>query len=729
MAIEKIINVKVAGTNEIVQIQQAVDKTNQSTDKLTKSNKDLDNVIVKTYSNYGKKTKDLESAIDSFIKKQDEEIENTKDLIAVKKESAEVDAGTLDLMSKLDGATGGYIGKFQELQGGLKAGIGLFKSLKIAIAGTGIGLLVIAIGSLVAYFNESAEGGKKLANIMSYVGVITKSLTDGFAKLGELIAWVFENPKEAIAEMGTAIKENIANRITGLLQLIPRLGEAMSLVFKGEFKEAGKVAVNALAQVVTGQEDIIGKFGEMAEAGRKWAEEMQRQANEVQRIAQLRADALKIENGLIVETAKSNRQLSELRDKANNSDLYNSKQRQKYLREANALEQKITNEQLKSAQLKLQAIQAEDKLNKVAREDSKEQLEAEAQVINLLGQREQANRNLSNSLYSIRKADAEKYKSLREAEQAKIKEEKDKEIAERQKQLDSLLSIEQNAIKAREDLLAKTDQQRLDLEKERQLKALEEIKLNEEEKRNALIEINELFDLKQKEIDDAKEKEAEEKAIEDKYKMLEELQLTEEQRLQIISDIDDLILESNQLTEKERTALYDKQAKARIKIAEKEAENKSKLNSAIAQGAEALSGIIGKQTAIGKTLAVASSLINTYASIAGQLKAFSSIPVPGFAIAQAIATGLVGFASVKDILSVKVPESGGADAGAGGVAPSAPAVNLVGSTDSNQIAETINSQTDQQNENANKPMRAYVVTKDISTQEELERNASDSSSF
>lgn len=729
MAIEKIINVKVAGTNEIVQIQQAVDKTNQSTDKLTKSQKDLESAINSGSKNSVSNTNNLTKATDKATASIKEETEATKELNQVKEESAEVNADTLDLMSKLDGATGGYIGKFQELQGGLKAGIGLFKSLKIAIAGTGIGLLVIAIGSLVAYFQESAEGGKKLANIMSYVGVITKSLTDGFVKLGELIAWAFENPKEAISELGTAIKENIVNRVTGLLQLIPRMGDAISLVFKGEFKEAGKVAVNALAQVVTGQEDIIGKFGEMAEAGRQWAEEMQRQANEVQRIAQMRADALKIENGLIVDTANANRQLADIRDKANNADLYSSKQRQAFLKQANALEQKLTNEQLKSAQLKLNAIQAENRLNKVLREDSKEQLEAEAQVINLISQREQANRNLSNSINSIRKADAEKYKALKDAEKARQKELDDKEIAERQKQLDALLSIEQNAIKSREDLLAKTDQQKMDLEKERQLKALDQIKLNEEEKRNALIEINELFDLKQKEIDDAKEKEAEEKAIEDKYKMMEELQLTEEERLQIITDIDSLILESNQLTEKERTALYDKQAKARIKIAEKEAENKQKLNSAIAQGAEALSGIIGRQTAIGKTLAVASSLINTYSSIAGQLKAFSGIPVPGFAIAQAVATGLVGFASVKDILSVKVPNSGGADVGGAGGSPTAPAVNLVGATDSNQIAETINSQTETQTENANKPMRAYVVGKDISTQEELERNASDSSSF
>ena len=70
--------------------------------------------------------------------------------------------------------------------------------------------------------------------------------------------------------------------------------------------------------------------------------------------------------------------------------------------------------------------------------------------------------------------------------------------------------------------------------------------------------------------------------------------------------------------------------------------------------------LIGKETASGKALAVAASLINTYAAIAGQLKAFAGVPVPGYAIAQAIATGVQGFMAVKNILKTKVPgQSGG----------------------------------------------------------------------
>jgi hypothetical protein len=40
-----------------------------------------------------------------------------------------------------------------------------------------------------------------------------------------------------------------------------------------------------------------------------------------------------------------------------------------------------------------------------------------------------------------------------------------------------------------------------------------------------------------------------------------------------------------------------------------------------------VSGVIGQETAAGKAMAVAASLINTYASIAGQIRAFSEVGI------------------------------------------------------------------------------------------------------
>ena len=66
--------------------------------------------------------------------------------------------------------------------------------------------------------------------------------------LGEKIIWAFENPKEAMQSFVNFFKDQIVNRFTGFLNFIPNLGKAISLVFEGKFKEAGKVAVDSVGQ-------------------------------------------------------------------------------------------------------------------------------------------------------------------------------------------------------------------------------------------------------------------------------------------------------------------------------------------------------------------------------------------------------------------------------------------------------------------------------------------------
>jgi hypothetical protein len=101
-------------------------------------------------------------------------------------------------------------------------------------------------------------------------------------------------------------------------------------------------------------------------------------------------------------------------------------------------------------------------------------------------------------------------------------------------------------------------------------------------------------------------------------------------------------------------------AKTNEDIDKKEFEGKIKMAQGIANVMNALSDLAGKETVAGKSLAVAASLINTYAAIAAQLKTAAGSPgaaIPGWAIAQAIVTGLAGFKAVRDIIAVQVPET------------------------------------------------------------------------
>ena len=181
-------------------------------------------------------------------------------------------------------------------------------------------------------------------------------------------------------------------------------------------------------------------------------------------------------------------------------------------------------------------------------------------------------------------------------------------------------------------------------------------------------------------------------------------------------------LDEEEKKRKEKQLADDKKiSDAAIKIAELEEEAKRTSLEGYAGAINSLSNTIGQETAAGKGLAIASSLINTYAAITGQLKTAAGSPggaIPGYAIAQAIATGAAGFAAVKKIVSVKVPGGGGSGSSQTGsmpTAPTPPAFNIVGASGETQLADAIGSQTQ-------RPARAYVVSNDVTTAQEMDRN-------
>ena len=128
-----------------------------------------------------------------------------------------------------------------------------------------------------------------------------------------------------------------------------------------------------------------------------------------------------------------------------------------------------------------------------------------------------------------------------------------------------------------------------------------------------------------------------------------------------------------------------------------------------------LAGIAGEGTAAGKALGVASATIDTYV---GANKAIAQGGIGG--IASAIAIIATGLTNVKTILSTKIPKTnvGGAPVGggaSGGSIPTPPAFNVVGSSDSNQLADAIGGQSQQ-------PVQAFVVANDVTTAQSLQNN-------
>jgi len=205
---------------------------------------------------------------------------------------------------------------------------------------------------------------------------------------------------------------------------------------------------------------------------------------------------------------------------------------------------------------------------------------------------------------------------------------------------------------------------------EEEKRAAERLKIKEDEKKREEAESKDRAD-RAKEYDEQQAKQLEN----DRARTAS---LNESKREQYAAEIADLkaVAADELLIEEERYAaidelnkkgvLSDKEAAdAKIAIAQKEQDAKIKLLEAFSSILGTAADMAGRDTAAGKALAVASATISTYTAIAKNLAAFAGVPIPGYAIAQAIATGVAGFAAVKNILAVKVPNSGGGGGGGG----------------------------------------------------------------
>jgi hypothetical protein len=81
------------------------------------------------------------------------------------------------------------------------------KFLKIALVSTGIGAIVVGLGSLIAYFTKSGEGADRFARILAQVKSVFNNVIDRIMQLGKGLFDIFSGKfKQGWEEMTTAFK-------------------------------------------------------------------------------------------------------------------------------------------------------------------------------------------------------------------------------------------------------------------------------------------------------------------------------------------------------------------------------------------------------------------------------------------------------------------------------------------------------------------------------------------
>ena len=202
------------------------------------------------------------------------------------------DSGNLNgAVGGLDNATGGLITKFKGLGVGLKGITSGFKTMRLAIISTGIGALVLGISALAAAFSGAESGQNKFAKIMSVIGALTGNLVDLLADLGEGLIEAFENPQEAMQSFFNFFKDTIVTSFKGFLNLIPNIGKAVEQLFKGNFREAGKIAIDSVGKIVLGVDSITDSTERAAASLEKFGKEQIKEAKLAASVADMRAKA------------------------------------------------------------------------------------------------------------------------------------------------------------------------------------------------------------------------------------------------------------------------------------------------------------------------------------------------------------------------------------------------------------------------------------------------------
>lgn len=585
-----------------------------------------------------------------------------------------------------------------------ESSVGGVKKLTSFVKKSIIGVIIVAFAALREMVKENQKA-VDFFNTAFEVGAIVISdlinfLSNNYDKAVGFFKDVFEKPSEYVSKLGDLIKENLIERFNSALEVVGHLADAFKNFFSGNFNAAlesvKKAGVESL-DVLSGIDNSLEKFTEGTKELAKQVEEY---------------------GANVLDVAKSN---VELQKQSELALIRNQGLIEQYDRMAEQQRQIRDNETLSIEE----RIKANDELGRVL--DEQEKLMKANAAIALSAAKIQYDRDKTN---------VEAKKAYLEAlnEQAAIEAQVEGFRSEQQtneKALQrELIELTKSRKEANEDLALSTkvfDAERIKDEVKRQ-EALNNIYAQEDAAKLARLESDiKLYN------DGTQAKVDAEIAFEQFKEEARQREIENEEKLQAAKDA----VELKSIETKKATA----ESIAQIE-ADKRASQMQTLDQAIS--------IANEESALGKALLVAKQILSAREAIidaqasarkaaqavadasvkaagagvdisTGAAKAASAAPPPlNVPLIIAYAAQAVGIiASIRSATSKMksaIPSGGGISIAAPSIPQATvPQVNTVGSSGVNQLASVVES-------SMNRPIKAFVVSKDVSTAQEMDRN-------
>ena len=569
-----------------------------------------------------------------------------------------------------------------------------FKGLGLAMKATGFAIIMKIVGKLSDALMRNQEVADAVNTVFTAIGIVFKQISD-------VMLDVFKNVSEATGGFDALQKVlggglSIAiNVVVGAIQGMMLGVKKAQLAWEDSFL-GGKdpETIKRLQAEITEVGNKLDETGNrIKKAGSQIADNFLEAVGEVGELASGIAEGVSdsIEK-IDVKSAISNAKRV-VQNKKNYGLLEAQSQRliEQYDLEAETQRQ-IRDDDRKSIE---ERIKANDELGKVLEKQTTEEKNAINSRISALQEQvrlEGESVELTNELYGLNTeliaidAKVAGFKSEQLVNQAALQKE-NIELTNTQKESENQLSIERKRFNAEqiEDELAR-------------LQALDEIDIIEQEKEQLRLQ-----------------------AIVDNANAGTQAKIDAQI---VLDDFNEQSRQTNLTRDKEI-------AKAKEDINKAEEDSAREKTKAVGNALNQLSQIAGENTVVGKGLAVAAATINTYQGVTDALAAKTVTPFDTalkFINAASILSN--GLKTVRQIASIKVPTpsgggggaSGGGNVGGGGGLSQPPAFNVVGASGTNQLADAIGSQSQE-------PVRAFVVSNDVTTAQSMDRNIVDGASI
>lgn len=321
---------------------------------------------------------------------------------------------------------------------------GALKVLKVALISTGVGALVVALGSLITFLSTTQAGIDAVTSVTRPLQAIFSSFKGVVQNLGKSLFDAFSKPKVLLSDLLDFLKGQVVNRL-----------KSFAVILEGIKDFDTKKITDGLFQLTTGVKDVTTKIANVGKEASKIAQEAIAKGKEIDRLTK---EIERSEINLVKQRALSSKIIKE-NNKIAEDTTKTLAEREASAARAIAESEKILGFEQSIIDKKIARIKIEQTLNDTSREGELELAELEASRDDKKTASLELQTTLTNKLNTIRK---EGITNQVNADKKETEEAKKKSEAE-QKELDRLRAFEDK----KRDLINEIDLQNAGTQEEK----------------------------------------------------------------------------------------------------------------------------------------------------------------------------------------------------------------------------------------------------------------------